>query len=179
MVAPRSSSIFRISKWFLKEDHSSTFCYSGCDMKCQELLNEPRVAKHQTFYTEKTPKSALTPMKRAFLHGYLREICDILQRWITCGRLRWGGWCPLWSWPWSRPCSPRSKAATFTLIKGGNNVANMLSQEWSCNMRSHQKGWGVTRSFGALWSSSSVWLSGFVQCTMCIQHSANANMFDS
>ena len=80
MVAPRSSSIFRISKWFLKEDISSSFCYSGCDMKCQELLNEPGVAKHQTFYTEKTPKSALTPMKRAFLHGYLREICDILQR---------------------------------------------------------------------------------------------------
>ena len=32
---------------------------------------------------------------------------------MTCGQRGWGEWCLPWSWLWSRPCSPRSKAATM------------------------------------------------------------------
>ena len=80
MVAPLSSSILRISKWFL-EDYDCLFCgLGGWQLVIDNVTKEVKMIK------------------------------------MTCGRRGWEEWCPPWSWQWSRPCSPRSKAATTFLF---------------------------------------------------------------
>ena len=45
--------------------------------------------------------------------GHWRVTREVKMIKMTCGRRGWGEWCLPWSWQWSRPCSPRSKAATM------------------------------------------------------------------
>ena len=77
MVAPLSSSILRISKWFLENYDCLFFGLGGWQLVIDNVTKVVKMIK------------------------------------MTCGPRGWGEWCLPWSWQWSRPCSPRSKAATM------------------------------------------------------------------
>ena len=108
MVAPLSSSILRISKWFL-ENYDCLFLW------IRSLTRWPLV----------TDQGGQDPQDD-------EDDCLFCGRQLTCGRRGWGEWCPPWSWQWSRPCSPRSKAATMFVFIQYMNIVSLLVLQYAC-----------------------------------------------